>query len=350
MSHIAKKFKLTESEAMDSSMLICFKQGAEGRIFKTNYLGKEVLVKERFSKKYRHPDLDKVLTKERITSEIRGLMKCRTAGIRTPAVYAVNSVQNQIIMELVDGKTVKDVLLVLEQNMKHNNISTEEDNDYEMSVDEDSGDEEDAVDSSEVNGKIKNKQSSVPPTPVAPSVSEISLSNDDKTKAQTFLSNIIAYTGEINLSISSDRESNRGKDSEKSNQESGNLPTFQLSKDELFNLIKLLSLQIGQTLSTMHANNIIHGDLTTSNMIVDRNNCLVLIDFGLSVIKVSTEDKAVDLYVLKRAILSLHSIFSRNMFDWVLGAYRRENKKQAEAVLKTFAEVEMRGRKRCMVG
>uniref|UniRef100_A0A8D8RDU0 non-specific serine/threonine protein kinase n=1 Tax=Cacopsylla melanoneura TaxID=428564 RepID=A0A8D8RDU0_9HEMI len=349
MSHIAKKFKLTESKEMDSSELLCFKQGAEGRLFKTNYLGKDVLVKERFSKKYRHPDLDKALTKERITSEIRGLMKCRTAGIRTPAVYAVNSARNQIVMELIDGKTVKDILLVLEQSIKQNNISMKDkdDDENEMSIDEDSGDEEEDLDSSEVNGKTKNKQSPAPcPAPAVPSTNEnISLSEEDKTKAQAFLSNLLTNSeGTLPNSHKESNTSYSGKDSEK------NQDTFQLSETELFNIIKILSLQIGQTLSTMHANNIIHGDLTTSNMLVDRQNCLVLIDFGLSLIKVSTEDKAVDLYVLKRAILSLHSIFRRDMFDWVLASYRRENRKQAEAVLKTFAEVEMRGRKRCMVG
>jgi Mn2+-dependent serine/threonine protein kinase len=80
MSHISKKFKITEASDMVLQPAECFKQGAEGRIFKTEYLGRSVLVKERFSKKYRHPKLDEALTKERITSEIRGLMKCRMAG------------------------------------------------------------------------------------------------------------------------------------------------------------------------------------------------------------------------------------------------------------------------------
>lgn len=41
------------------------KQGAEGRVFQTIFLDKPTIVKERFTKKYRHPELDAKLTKER---------------------------------------------------------------------------------------------------------------------------------------------------------------------------------------------------------------------------------------------------------------------------------------------
>ena len=52
----------------------------------------------------------------------------------------------------------------------------------------------------------------------------------------------------------------------------------------------------------------IHGDLTTSNMIVrEADEALVLIDFGLATVATLPEDKAVDLYVLERAITSAHS-------------------------------------------
>ena len=50
----------------------------------------------------------------------------------------------------------------------------------------------------------------------------------------------------------------------------------------------------------------VHGDLTTSNVMVCGGGGVVLIDFGLSGVSSSAEDKAVDLYVLERAILSRH--------------------------------------------
>lgn len=55
-------------------------QGAEARIYKGIYLGKLTLIKERFEKKYRHPDLDTRLTKDRIKAECRAILRAKTAG------------------------------------------------------------------------------------------------------------------------------------------------------------------------------------------------------------------------------------------------------------------------------
>ncbi len=66
-----------------------------------------------------------------------------------------------------------------------------------------------------------------------------------------------------------------------------------------------IATAIGYTLALMHDNNVIHGDLTTSNMII-RNKELYFIDFGLSHVCSLVEDKAVDLYVLERSIKSTH--------------------------------------------
>ena len=63
---------------------------------------------------------------------------------------------------------------------------------------------------------------------------------------------------------------------------------------------------MGKTINKVHDLGIIHGDLTTSNMIIRNDKQIVLIDFGLSYYKDSAEDKAVDLYVLERAFKSTH--------------------------------------------
>lgn len=55
-------------------------QGAEARLYKGIYLGKVSLVKERFAKKYRHPELDSRLTKDRIRAEARAIIRARSAG------------------------------------------------------------------------------------------------------------------------------------------------------------------------------------------------------------------------------------------------------------------------------
>ncbi|KAI3782606.1 hypothetical protein L2E82_12658 [Cichorium intybus] len=67
-------------------------------------------------------------------------------------------------------------------------------------------------------------------------------------------------------------------------------------------------LQIGDTIGKLHDGGVIHGDLTTSNMLWRSDtNQLVLIDFGLSFVSRLPEDKGVDVYVPERALLSMHS-------------------------------------------
>lgn len=55
-------------------------QGAESRIYVQDFIGKEVIVKERFKKNYRHPELDNHLTKERIKAECRNIVRCKQYG------------------------------------------------------------------------------------------------------------------------------------------------------------------------------------------------------------------------------------------------------------------------------
>lgn len=66
--------------------------------------------------------------------------------------------------------------------------------------------------------------------------------------------------------------------------------------------------RLGDIIALMHAHDIIHGDLTTSNFMMNEQdkNRVVAIDFGLSTQSNMAEDKAVDLYVLERAFLSSH--------------------------------------------
>lgn len=99
----------------------------------------------------------------------------------------------------------------------------------------------------------------------------------------------------------------------------------------------------------MHDGGLIHGDLTTSNMMLcDGSRHLVLIDFGLSALSGIPEDKAVDLYVLERAFNSLHAD-SADMFEAIMAAYKQHSK-QWSATWNKLADVRLRGRKRVMVG
>lgn len=112
-----------------------------------------------------------------------------------------------------------------------------------------------------------------------------------------------------------------------------------------------LTKRIGNVVGTLHANNIIHGDLTTSNMLIDgkaNDYNLIMIDFGLSSYSSSHEDKGVDLYVLERALLSTHSDLPE-LFESILKKYREVNP-TSNATIKRFEDVRARGRKRTMVG
>ena len=73
-------------------------------------------------------------------------------------------------------------------------------------------------------------------------------------------------------------------------------------------LIKVME-DIGDLVLKVHEIGVIHGDLTTSNMLMTAEGKICLIDFGLSYFKDSAEDRAVDLYVLERAFKSTHPQF-----------------------------------------
>lgn len=125
--------------------------------------------------------------------------------------------------------------------------------------------------------------------------------------------------------------------------------------------------RIGRAVGRMHEVGVVHGDLTTSNLMlrdagedvvngetdrqerqVNLEGEIVLIDFGLAGQSVQDEDKAVDLYVLERAFGSTHPE-AEGGFKEVLRAYG-ESYKGAKVVLKRLEDVRMRGRKKSMIG
>lgn len=129
---------------------------------------------------------------------------------------------------------------------------------------------------------------------------------------------------------------------------------------ELVGLMKTVGSAVGR----LHGVGVVHGDLTTSNLMLRprsqeglngnavENNVLdgevILIDFGLASQSTQDEDRAVDLYVLERAFGSTHPR-AESLFSEVLSAYGKSYK-GANLVLKKLEEVRMRGRKRSMLG
>ena len=107
---------------------------------------------------------------------------------------------------------------------------------------------------------------------------------------------------------------------------------------------KKLCKKIGVSIAHLHKNDIIHGDITTSNMIL-LDNRVYFIDFGLGEKIDETEAKGVDLHVLMEALDSTHSKYS-NCFDYVLEGYKEIMKDEAKFVIKKIDEVVKRGRYR----
>ncbi|OMJ26005.1 TP53-regulating kinase [Smittium culicis] len=210
-------------------------QGAEARVFECDFYGKSAIKKERFSKKYRHPDLDKKLLNSQITMEVRLLNRCLLNKIPVPAVYYVDKRDHVIFMEKIEGVTVKHLL------------------------------------------SYKINEMEIP--------------------------------------------------------------------------VETLAEQVAIVLAQIHDNNVIHGDLTTSNMIYNKeknDSNVTLIDFGLGFISDVAEDKAVDLYVFERALSST----APNCHDFLASFYSTYTKlsKNSKSVLTRLEDVRMRGRKRDMSG
>jgi len=265
-------------------------QGAEALLYRTHFLQhtNPCALKFRPSKPYRHPILDARLTKHRILSEARTMVRMRKEGIRVPGVLGVDcepaagqsgrkGIGGWMMMEWVDGQTAKEVLMGVKESRKM------------------SGKEE-------------------------------------------------ALRGEV----------------------------------------QSLMGRIGKILGKMHDMGVIHGDLTTSNIMIRPgtqqanglsnghteahshelgtsnaekqamlrdtldNGEVVLIDFGLATSSIQDEDKAVDLYVLERAFGSTHPE-AEDEFKEVLKAYG-ESSRGARVVLKRLEDVRLRGRKKSMIG
>ena len=101
---------------------------------------------------------------------------------------------------------------------------------------------------------------------------------------------------------------------------------------------------VGRTLAsmiaTMHKNGIIHGDLTTSNIIEHRG--YVFVDFGLSYFSEKDEDKAVDLHLLSQAVWSKHYTVAETFLDELMQEYARHD--GGAQVLSRLEKVRARGR------
>lgn len=209
--------------------MIC--QGAEARVFEGSFCGRPAIIKQRFPKHYRHPELDEKLTRKRLVSEARSLLRCRKAGLRVPCPLYVDEGRSTLYLEKVAGDTVRNHF-----------------NSHEVA---------------------------------------------DADKAA-------------------------------------------------------VADKIGVAISRLHNLGMVHGDPTTSNLMIDSEGFVVLIDLGLCNVSTSPEDKAVDMYVLERAFISTHPT-AKPLLDAIFAAYFRDLVK-GEEVRGKLEKVRARGRKRTAFG
>ena len=106
-----------------------------------------------------------------------------------------------------------------------------------------------------------------------------------------------------------------------------------------------LCVSVGVLIGKMHKRGVVHGDLTTSNMILSSEGKIFLVDFGLGEKNTEVEARGVDLHLMKRTLQSTHYKFAEECFKHVLKGYSEVlGGEDAEKVIEKMREIERRGR------
>ena len=85
-------------------------EGAEAIVTAGSWLGKRAVLKYRRPRRYRHPDLDRRLTRQRIAVEARVLSRLSAAGFPSPSLMLMEPDQSTMLLSRIEGKTLYDVL------------------------------------------------------------------------------------------------------------------------------------------------------------------------------------------------------------------------------------------------
>ena len=200
-------------------------KGAEADLWHDpNWNGRDVLIKRRGEKKYRHPHLDREIRRSRTIHEADIIHRAKLAGVPTPILYQVDPAGATITMQYVEGDKVRNIV-----------------------------------------DRLKDKE-----------------------------------------------------------------------RTELF---RLIGLQAGR----LHRSGIIHGDLTTSNMI-KAEDAVVFVDFGLGELSSEAEKRGVDLHLMRRMLKSTHFTHADELFNAFEEGYRSVMGEEGEEALRRMREIERRGR------
>jgi len=117
-------------------------------------------------------------------------------------------------------------------------------------------------------------------------------------------------------------------------------PVHDLPESKIIELSKI----IGKLVGILHKNGVMHGDLTTSNFILFKND-IYIIDFGLSQITVKPEDHAVDLRLIKEILNSAHAkIMQLAWKNFLIGYKSIVGNDYYVKITKLVSDIESRGR------
>jgi len=106
-----------------------------------------------------------------------------------------------------------------------------------------------------------------------------------------------------------------------------------------------LCRSIGTLIGRLHKHGIIHGDLTTSNMLLTSDRKIFFIDFGLGERSEELEIRGVDLHLMNRAFQSTHYKYAKQCFKAISNGYAESvGKEEAAKILEKIHEIERRGR------
>jgi TP53 regulating kinase-like protein len=108
--------------------------------------------------------------------------------------------------------------------------------------------------------------------------------------------------------------------------------------------LKKLCREFGRLVGLLHRGSVVHGDPTTSNVIVDDQSRLWLVDFGLGEYNATVEMKGVDLHLIRRALETTHWEHMESMLDSTIEGYVSLRADDTEDCLLRMNEIRERGR------
>lgn len=299
-----------------NSSLEVLTQGAEALVYRTTFITPNTpcVLKYRPPKPYRHPILDKRLTKARLLAEARVLVRCRKEGVKVPAVLSGDWEMGWLVLEWIEGRTVR---VVLDEWVEQVGKQKAESLSQEYGEALLKGNEGEKI--LDLMGRIGR---------AVGRLHEVGICHGDLTT-----SNLMLRPSKSSSSPSDTMNGIQERPAHTKGQTVSAMREAAMSGDGAPEPPPTPPPPASRSASSS-----LEGDI-------------ILIDFGLaqqSTKQLQDEDRAVDLYVLERAFAATHPS-AEPLFQEVLRAYG-ESYKGGKQTLKKLADVRLRGRKRSMLG